>query len=79
MRSKKNFDGITHTAAVGKRQEDSTAPSVDLTEHRIYVWHLAGFTDAEIAAHLSVSLGDVRDVLTRLTSAACSMNAGSAR
>jgi hypothetical protein len=36
-----------------------------LADRRIYIWHVMGFTDAEIAAHLDISVRDVGEMLRR--------------
>lgn len=45
-----------------------TEPSGSSTceaDRRIYVWHVMGFTDVEIAAHLGISVRDVHAAMER--------------
>ena len=65
MASRKQPDERSVHGIDGPGWTEPDGAEATLTARRIYIWHVVGFTDAEIAAHLDISVRDVCEVLRR--------------
>jgi hypothetical protein len=65
MRPSKQPEERSVRGVDGSRWTEPGGSDTTLTDRRIYIWHVMGFTDAEIAAHLGISVRDVCEVLRR--------------